>query len=627
MAKNFKQKPNKDLLQAQQKLSQNNPAKAIKILEKLFKTSSINNLKILYLMGLAYGKMGQFDKVVLVSTEALKINSEHYGALCNLANGLFYTGNMQAALEKYKKVLTLKSGETYIVDNYCRALNSLGRQKEAIKILDSLLKKQPLHAPAYIGRGIAYAEIGQFEIAKQSFEKALKINPLSVDANLGMGNLCRFKGDLLRSEKHYRAILDVDQYHALAYVGLATVKRLAGELELAIETITKADLRIPEHKVILAAKADIFEHAGKFDEAFELLEKLKKHGQLTALGVSSFANMCHRFDVCNEAVKLLSDTIQLSATNNLEKEILYFTSGKLLDKLGRYDDAFEHYLLANTSVDIKFNEIKELAFVNESINVYTQSAIEHFPRAKTGSTRPIFILGMPRSGTSLTEQILAAHPDVYGAGELSEIMSISNAIRNLKPDFAGDYANCIPGLSSEAINKYANQYLESISLLNTTQRYVTDKMPHNFMYIGLITLLFPDARIIHCTRNPLDSILSVYFQNFSGGHSYSTNLKNITLFYNAYHRLMKHWKDVINIPIHTVKYEEIVEDQEKVTRELLEFCELDWDDNVLQFHKSKRNVGTASYEQVRQPIYKTSKERWRNYEKHLDIVKKTLCIT
>ena len=144
------------------------------------------------------------------------------------------------------------------------------------------------------------------------------------------------------------------------------------------------------------------------------------------------------------------------------------------------------------------------------------------------------------------------------------------------------------------------------------------------MYIGLISLLFPQARIIHCTRNPLDTILSIYFQNFSYSHKYASNLKNIAHTYNAYRRLMKHWDQVVDIPILTVSYEDMVEQQEATTRSLLDFCELEWNDDVLQFHKTKRDVGTASYDQVRQPMYKTSKARWKNYEKHLGEVKTIL---
>lgn len=175
----------KQFQQAQQELNQGDPANAIKIFRKLLKASN-NNPQILYLMGLAYGKLGQFDKVKQVSLRTLKLAPNHHGALCNLANVLFFEGDMHGALDNYQKALTLKPDEPHIVDNYCRALNSLGRQKEAIEILDKLLKKHSHYAPALVVKGIAYAETGQPEKASQSFEAALKIDPLLVDANLGM---------------------------------------------------------------------------------------------------------------------------------------------------------------------------------------------------------------------------------------------------------------------------------------------------------------------------------------------------------------------------------------------------------------------------------------------------------
>lgn len=617
------QKLIKKFQQAQQELNQGDAAKAIYLFEKLLKASN-NHPDILYLMSMGYGKLGQMDKVKQVSKRILNAMPNHYGALCNLANVLFTENNMSAAMSAYEKALAIKPGEPSIIDNYCRVLNTLGRQAEAIDILNKLLTKRPDYASAHVVIGIAYAETGQLILAQSSFEKALSINPMLADANLGLGNLCRFKGELTKSEKYYNAVLKIEKRHALAYTGLSTIKRSFGLHDEALEIISTADKLIPNHPTILATKADILEHLGKYDDAFELLKKLKRKNTLPPLGAVSYANMCRQFDACEDALELVKQTIEKPSTNNLEQQMLYFSMGKLLDKSNRYDEAFESYEKANNCVNTVFDKNKALAFVDQSINAFTPVSLKNLPRASNTSSRPIFILGMPRSGTSLTEQILAAHPDVYGAGELGEIESLVNTIKQREPKKQGGYESRLPGISSEVLNECANKYLQSLSSLDKKARFITDKMPHNFKYIGLIALLFPNAKIIHCTRNPLDNILSIYFQYFSSSHAYASNLKNIAHFYNGYNRLMAHWQKVLDIPILTNSYEAMVEDQQTSSRKLLDFCDLEWDDAVLHFHKTKRNVGTASYNQVRQPIYSSSKQRWRYYEKHMEEAKAVL---
>jgi tetratricopeptide (TPR) repeat protein len=616
----------KKLQQAQLELANGSPAKAIKMLEKLLKPSA-NNPNILFLIGLAYGKMGNTEKVKKISLRTLKAAPNHHGSLCNLANILFLEDDLQGAQEYYQKALAQKDDEPRVVDGYCKVLVRLGRHLEVIELLDKILRTHPNYARAYVGMGDAYVETGQPEKAFKSLQSALKIDPLMSSANLAMGNLHQFIGNLLVSERYYLAVLDVEENNLFAYIGLATLKRLVGDYDKALNYIDKIEVVVPEHPAILATKADILEHAGRFNDAFEILQQLKDKGQITPIGVTSIANMCFRFQNCDEALELLNQTTELTTTSNVEKSVLHYASGHLLDKLKRYDEAFAHYQLANTMVANSYDEKANFNFLDSSVKSYSAEPLKQYPRSTILDSRPVFILGMPRSGTSLCEQILAAHPDVFGAGELGDISNLAKEIAQLKTKYTEKDSNWMTSLPVNIIDSFAAKYLDSIATLNSTKRYVTDKMPHNFKYIGLISMLFPNARIIHCTRNPLDNILSIYFQNFSGSHRYATNLKNIAHHYNAYNQLMKHWEKVVEIPICTVSYEDMVIQQEQTSRKLLAFCDLEWNDEVLQFHKTKRSVGTASYEQVRQPMYKTSKDRWKNYEQHLGEIKEMLNIS
>ena len=233
---------------------------------------------------------------------------------------------------------------------------------------------------------------------------------------------------------------------------------------------------------------------------------------------------------------------------------------------------------------------------------------------------------MPRSGTSLLEQILASHPSVHAAGELQDITDIVSSL----PSRLGStlaYPACLENVTQGAVDDIARSYLKKIETLspkNTT--VVTDKMPDNFRHLGLIQLLFPKARVIHCVRDPLDTCLSCYFQNFSGEHDYSYNLQNMGIYYRLYERLMRHWKQVLDLKILDVSYEELVTATEETTRSILDFCGLPWDARCLESHKIRRAVVTSSYDQATRPIYHESLRRWEHYRPYLEPLCKVLQI-
>ena len=224
---------------------------------------------------------------------------------------------------------------------------------------------------------------------------------------------------------------------------------------------------------------------------------------------------------------------------------------------------------------------------------------------------------MPRSGTTLIEQILASHPEVYGAGELGLIISATDSL----PSRLGSmlvYPECMASIDQRHLDQIADQYLRQISALSSNAARITDKMPHNFLHLGFIELLFPNARVIHCVREPLDTCLSCYFTDFGDKHAFSRNLSDLGRYYRQYQRLMKHWRKVLNIPIIDISYEALVEDQIALSQKMIEFCDLDWDDQCIDFYQTDRVVTTASYDQVRQPLYKTSVQRWKNYQEFID---------
>jgi hypothetical protein len=224
---------------------------------------------------------------------------------------------------------------------------------------------------------------------------------------------------------------------------------------------------------------------------------------------------------------------------------------------------------------------------------------------------------MPRSGTTLVEQIIASHPSAYGAGELTEIIDIASAL-SAELGTSIPYPLCLRQMDRKAVDHRARRYLNYIEGLSpSAARVVTDKMPDNYRHLGLIALLFPKARIIHCIRNPLDTCFSCFSQHFAGGHFYSYDLRNLGRYYRLYESLMAHWHNTLDIPIMDVHYEDLVRNPEAISRSLVEFCGLKWSPKCLQFHKDSRDVVTASFDQVRQPLYTGSIDRWKRYEEYL----------
>jgi hypothetical protein len=291
----------------------------------------------------------------------------------------------------------------------------------------------------------------------------------------------------------------------------------------------------------------------------------------------------------------------------------------------RYDDAFRHLADANRLCDAESGASSQahIDHIDRLISVFTADLLRRQTLTDQQSEVPIFIVGMPRSGTSLVEQIIASHPQVFGAGEVGYMQAIS---RNLNSQAVppARYPDCLPFLSAEQLRNASAWYLARLTERAGDAVRITDKLPSSYLRLGLIALLFPRARIIHCHRDPLDTCLSCFFQNFGRNQPLCADLRKLGTVYRQYERLMAHWRRVLHIPTLEVRYEDLVKNQEPESRRLIDFCGLPWDDRCLAFHRTQRAVNTASFWQVRQPIYISSIGRWRHYERHLTPLKEAL---
>lgn len=325
-----------------------------------------------------------------------------------------------------------------------------------------------------------------------------------------------------------------------------------------------------------------------------------------------------KFDPDNPLLAAIEQQLANPSLPDAVKSFFHFAAGKISDDIGRFDAAFGHYLAGNRLAGKAFDRARCREQTKEILYRYSARHRDRSNAGGSASEIPVFIVGMPRSGSTLVEQILASHGGVFGAGELNEM----NRIARLAVTLTGERASfpaCIEPLGPEHYEQLANAYLEALArhCEISSYRRVIDKHPLNYQYVGLILDMFPRARIIHTVRNPLDTCLSCFFQNFSQGQTYSFDLTNLAHFYNDYRRLMEHWQTLYPERILSVEYETLLQDQEAQSRRMLDFLGLPFEEGCLRFFDTDRVVKTASFCQVRQPLYQTSRNRWHNYRQHL----------
>ncbi len=299
---------------------------------------------------------------------------------------------------------------------------------------------------------------------------------------------------------------------------------------------------------------------------------------------------------------------------------IHFALGKGLEDVGDYPRAFEHWLEGNAlrRREVEYNETAYQRAFQAITERFDQSLLDRFGGVGDPSPVPIFIVGMPRSGTTLVEQILASHPQVQAAGELSHLHRVASTV----PDADGRviaFPQSIARLDGDGFRRMGQAYLASLPTLGDGKTRITDKMPTNFAYVGLLRLILPNARIIHTVRDPVDTCVSCFSRLFPAGVTFSYDLAELGCYYRWYHELMEHWRTVLPAgAMLDVVYEDVIDDLEAQARRLIDYCGLPWDDRCLRFHQTNRPIKTASNVQVRRSLYRSSLARWRRYEAYLE---------
>ena len=486
--------------------------------------------------------------------------------------------DIDAAVQMFKTATKIKPDYAEAHFNLGVILKDLGKLKEAVDCFQRSIAIQPNYPDAHNNLGNALVDLDQREAAIESYEWAVAYKPDYTQAYLNLAILFS-KFNPIKAVDYYKKAIIIDSNYDAAYFNLASTYRHLGLKDEAIAAYEKA----------IEIKPD-------YADAHKNLSAMKKYNK-------------------NDS-QILQMELLLSKNdlNESDQISLNFALAKVNEDLGNEDDFFKFLNKGNKlrkkELNYTFNKDKEVILKIKEVFKTPLYQVKK-PSIKKTALKPIFIVGMPRSGTSLVEQIISSHNEVYGAGELDFLAKI--VAPGLKESI-----NNKNFFTEKTILSIREKYLKSLSSLNTSESFITDKMPLNFRFIGFILSAFPEAKIIHLNRDAMATCWSIYKHYFkSNGNGYAHNFKDLAAYYSLYKELMVFWNDLYPNKIFDISYEDLTINQEDETRKLLKYCELDWDENCLDFHTNTRAVKTTSALQVRQKMYQGSSEAWKKYEVHL----------
>ena len=578
---------------------------------------------------------------------APKVPLYHY----NLGNALFAENDLDGALKSFRQTIRLDPKFPDAFTNLGIVFTRKDLQDDAEAAFEQALRLQPDNPQAVLNLAICEMELRKPDRVGELTARleALAGTP---DQRLlhEIGNLYRGLGRHLVAEEYYHRALALQDNAPEIWFALGDVLSQAGENERAEEAFTKSGSQGFNSVLVDLGFARLAANRGEVADAKMYLAKAAEQAGDDVSQLLRIANQYTLIGDFETQEKCLNRVLQLDPHNVGAFSGLAFAPGRKLSEddasrlraladdvsidvdtrknigfaLGdyyryakRYEESFRYYRLGNRLKGYSFDRASYQIWLSDVESRLTKDFFAERVAWGNDSRIPVLIVGMPRSGTTLTEQILSSHPAVYGAGEYGSIATLA-AVKGLPTPDLRRSLDLATTLTADQIERHAKSYLDKMRSLSTHgESFVTNKLPHNFQQLGLFGMLFPKAPVIHIKRDPRDNLLSIYFQDFAGFHDYAYDLKTLGVYYRLYERLMAHWTRVIPNPVYTLQYEELVADLPGKTQELADFIGVDLDERMLRFYEQERKVETASKWQVRQKLYTTSVQRWKPYEKHL----------
>ena len=534
------------------------------------------------------------EDAIAAYERAVELDPRHIEAWNNLSAARLKAGRHEQALEAAHQAQRIDTRYIKASINAAAALVGLHRWDDALRTIGAVLDQAPDSAAAQ--RLLARCFIGRDEPAQaiSPLRRAIELDPEDIES----------------------------RYH------LGAVLITVGQHEEGTHTLDQLLAEHPEHAGAWARRGIAHVDAGNFDEAQRCLttaatlEPELPEPWLHLPGLPGFHGQREQME---QAEQRLARAIDGAGNDTEHRAKLHFAIGRLLEARNEFEPAFVHYQAGNDLLRSMrpFDGPGFTELIASLIDTIDAGFLDKHRGWGSESEIPVFIVGMPRSGTTLVEQILASHSAVFGAGELAWLPRLVAELPQRLRD-ARAYPGCLGRLTGDATCELAARSLKDLQSLSPASQRVVDKLPGNYLHLGLIALLFPQARIIWTRRNAMDVCVSNYLQYFTHGHGYTLDLDALALVFRQHERLMAHWRRVLPLRIHELRYEELVAEQEHRSRQLFEFLGLPWEDGCLDFHRTERTVRTASHLQVRRPIYSDSVQRWRRYGPALERLREAL---
>lgn len=502
---------------------------------------------------------------------------------------LYNSKNYIETIDKGKRLIKKFPNQIIFYNATSLALSAEGQNDEAIKLLNKALRIDPKNIYVLNNLGLIKFNMNLDEDSEIYLKKAIEVNPNFFDALLNYGNLFLKKNEIENAENIF---LRASQNASNKFY----------------------------QELINMSFGNLYQQTGNFIKAIKHYQKVLELNPLNTMADKSISLVHQYKNKEDDHLRKMENKIK-SLKNSEDLQRIYFALGKAYEDIKDYRKSFEFIEKANQNMKkkLKFQIKDEIKLFNSLQQLFLKRDTK--PLDKT-DMKLIFIVGMPRSGTTLTEQIISSHKDVYGAGELPfltetlerNFMSNPNFLSDIKQDF-----------NHEKLMESQRYFLDRITNLKNTKKIITDKAPLNFKWIGFIKILFPNSKIIHCTRDPIDISWSNFKNSFSSKNlGFTYNLEDLGNYFNLYKNLMKFWNNKFPKEIYNLSYEKLIEDQKSEIKKLINFCELTWDESCLKPHENKKAVATASLAQVRSPIYKSSIKKWKNYSNQLKILNKII---
>ena len=619
--KKYPDDPNALRLSGVSSLEQNKPEVALIPLQKAVKVApefrqAHENL------ALVWTKLGDLNKAEISLKKSLEIDPSNFTNWKSLGDVLSDQGKEKEADKAYKNAIS--TDKKYLDLQKAMSQVQKGNLGEAEKIYRSILSDDPNNVDALRLLALLASRTGAIDQAINMLENCVKIAPDYALAWENLAKLYRQKDDpdsLQKAANCFSKATELRPDWAEGWAGLGTMQTRSSQHEEGIISYKKSiELKTNQPRVHLSL-GHVYKTTGNQEECINSYKDAINYDENFGEAYWSLANLkTYKFNT--REIDQMEKRVDLPEVPEREKVHFLFSLGKAFEDAGNYDKSFNYYKKGNdlnrgrTTYDPKAIE----ALSDRLKLFFTKDKFEEHKPSGCNSGAPIFIVGLPRSGSTLVEQILASHSNVEGTMELPNIMNIARKLGNSSKDRTA-YPEIIETLQDSDLTLLGQAFVNETEFLRTGKPHFIDKMPNNFSHIGLLKLILPNAKVIDARRNPMDTCFSCYKQLFARGQAFTYDLSEIARYYVNYVNLMDHWNKVLPGYVFKIQHEALLQDQEGITRDLLEFCELDFESSTLEFYKTERAVKTASSEQVRQPINTKGLNQWKNFESHLNDLK------